>query len=254
MPEFEAAAMMPKRQAGECLPLAGYPIISTSAGELSSRLGMRLAQAQKTALLFANTNFVLKCQAMLGWMNSNEVILVNDGIGLDIAARIVHGRRYKANLNGTDFLPYLLKSFVVRRKIFLYGGRPGVAQKAARVIESELGHQVVGCLDGYTSLAPVAIQELINATGADIVLVALGNPIQEAWIRNNMNALNARLLIGVGAWFDFLSGGVLRAPRWIQGMRCEWLFRLCQEPRRLMRRYTLDIGSFILLCLRRRKS
>jgi beta-1,4-glucosyltransferase len=237
----------------EYLPLAGYPILSISAVDLGRRLGQRLAEEKKTALLFANTNFILQCQSMLAWLHSAEVILVNDGVGLDIVAGLTHGRRYQANLNGTDFLPRLFKEQVVCRKVFLYGGKPGVAEKAGLVIEAEFGQQVVGCLDGYTSLSSPAACDLINSTGAEIVLVALGNPLQEAWIRRNMKALDASLLIGVGAWFDFLSGSVQRAPRWVREIRCEWLYRLGHEPRRLMRRYTLDIGRFLLLCLRRRQ-
>jgi beta-1,4-glucosyltransferase len=90
----------------------------------------------------------------------------------------------------------------------------------------------------------------INASGADIVLVALGNPRQEEWIRQNMGALNANLLVSVGALLDFLSGGVRRAPMWVQKIRFEWLYRLAQEPQRLLRRYTVDIARFLYLCLR----
>lgn len=240
---------MPEIQQIDRLPLAGYPIISTSAAVLNAMLVDRLTASKKTALLFANTNLVLQCQAIRPWLSSDDVIIVNDGIGLDIAASIVHGRRYAANLNGTDFLPYLLKNSTEKRKIFLFGGKPGVAEKAAVVIEREFGQHVSGCLDGYSTMAPEAICQEINRSGAEIVLVAMGNPLQEEWIRQNMTRLDAKLFIGVGALFDFLSGGAKRAPAWIQRIRCEWLYRLCREPRRLMRRYTVDIFRFLFLCL-----
>jgi len=233
----------------ERLPLAGYPIISTTAAALSAMLQARLAAAKKTVLVFANTNFVLKCAPIRSWLCSEDVVIVNDGIGLDLAALIVCGRRYQENLNGTDFSPYLLKRLDVRRKIFLFGGKPGVAEKAGIVIEREFGHQVVGCLNGYSQMTSAALCDEINRSGAEIVLVAIGNPKQEEWIRANMSALNAKLFIGVGALFDFLSGGVQRAPRWIQRIHCEWLYRLYLEPRRLMRRYTVDVVSFLFLCL-----
>jgi beta-1,4-glucosyltransferase len=203
-------------------------------------------------LLFANTNFVLKCQPLRPWLGSDEVVLVNDGIGLDIAAWVMHQRRYRQNLNGTDFLPHMLKTLSGRRKIFLLGGVPGVAQQAAAVIERELGQSVVGCLDGYSKMPDATLCDQINHSGAEIILVAMGNPIQEHWIRANMANLDAKLAIGVGALFDFLSGNARRAPRWVQQIRCEWLFRLSLEPKRLMRRYTLDIVSFLRLCLRDR--
>jgi beta-1,4-glucosyltransferase len=236
------------------LPLAGYPIVSTSAEQLGSMLKLRLAATRKTVLAFANTNFVLKCQTLKSWIASDEVILVNDGIGLDIAALIMHGHRYQANLNGTDFVPYFLKNQPVRRRIFLFGGKPGVAEKAGVAIARDTGQRIVGCLNGYTGLSPEAITQIINQSGAEIVLVALGNPIQEEWMRSNMKGLNAGLFIGVGALFDFLSGRARRAPKWVQHIHCEWFFRLCQEPRRLVRRYTVDIASFLLLCMRPSRS
>ncbi len=234
----------------ESLPLAGYPILSISSTALITLLARRLATTQKTILLFANTNLVLQCQPMRTWMRSDDVILVNDGIGLDIAALLMHGRRYQENLNGTDFLPHLLNRLAIRRKIYLLGGMPGVAQKAATVIQNHMGHEVVGCTDGYSKLDAAVVRQQINQSGAEIVLVAMGNPIQEEWIRANADHLDATLLVGVGALFDFLSGRARRAPRWVQKIRFEWLFRLSLEPKRLMRRYTLDIASFLLLCLR----
>ncbi len=226
--------------------------MSVSATTLCSLLQERLAAPQKTVLLFANTNFVLKCQPLRSWLHGDDVVLVNDGIGLDIAAWLMHQRRYQQNLNGTDFLPHLLKNLSTRRKIFLLGGVPGVAQQAAAVIERDLGHPVVGCLDGYSKMPDTALCDQINRSGAEIVLVAMGNPIQEQWIRANMGKLDAKLFIGVGALFDFLSGNARRAPQWVQQIRCEWLFRLSLEPKRLMRRYTLDIVSFLRVCLRDR--
>ena len=236
------------------LPLAGYPIVSTTANALSSLLQGRLAATKKTVLLFANTNFALKCQAMRPWFNSDEVVIVNDGIGLDIAALLIHGRQYIENLNGTDFNPFFLERLNASRKVFLLGGKPGVAKKAGAVIERTFGRQIVGCLDGYTKMPATALCETINQSGAEIVFVAMGNPIQEEWIYKYKDSLNAILFIGVGAFFDFYSGNVQRAPQWIQQIHCEWLFRLFKEPRRLMRRYTVDVISFMILCVRFRLS
>jgi beta-1,4-glucosyltransferase len=210
----------------------------------------RLEADRKTVLVFANTNFVLQCQSIRNWLNGDDVIIVNDGIGMDIASLMQHGKRYKDNLNGTDFMPLLLKTFTQTHKLFLFGGKPGVAQKAGDAIEEQTGQRVVGSADGYSNTDSGALCARINASGADIVLVAMGNPIQEEWIRLHMGALNARLFVSVGALFDFLSGGVQRAPLWVQKIRFEWLYRLTREPRRLAQRYTVDLGRFMLLCLR----
>lgn len=235
---------------GETLALAGYPVFSTTSEDLCNVLQSRLQAYRKTVLVFANTNFVLQCQPIRAWLNGDDVIIVNDGIGMDIASLLQHGKRYKHNLNGTDFMPLLLKTFTKSHKIFLLGGKPGVAQKAGAVIEQQTGQQVVGYADGYNGgTDPGALCARINGTGADIVLVAMGNPIQEEWIRLHMNKLNAHLFVSVGALFDFLSGGAQRAPQWVQKIRFEWLYRLGREPRRMMQRYTLDIARFLFLCL-----
>jgi beta-1,4-glucosyltransferase len=235
---------------GETLALAGYPVFSTTAQDLCEVLQERLEAERKTVLVFANTNFVLQCQPIRNWLNGDDVIIVNDGIGMDIASLLQHGKRYKDNLNGTDFMPLLLRTFTRIHKIFLLGGKPGVAQKAGAAIEQQTGQRVVGYADGYSNADTAALCERINASGADIVLVAMGNPIQEDWIRQHMGALNARLFVSVGALFDFLSGGAKRAPKWVQTIRFEWLYRLTREPRRLAQRYTVDLGRFLYLCIR----
>lgn len=234
----------------EVLSLAGYPVLSTSLAELCETLQLRLQAHQKTALVFANTNFVIQCQRLRQWLSGGEVFIVNDGIGMDIAALLRHGKRFQANLNGTDFIPLLLRSLSVEHKIFLLGGKPGVAELAAEAIERQTEQCVVGCADGYTLRDPADLRARINASGADIVLVAMGNPLQEEWIAQHMHALDASLLVSVGALFDFLSGGAKRAPQWVQAIRFEWLYRLTREPRRLAQRYTVDLARFLVLCMR----
>lgn len=236
----------------EVLPLAGFSILSITASELIKKLNNQLKTEGKTCLLFANTNFVLQCASLKRWLNSNEVLIVNDGVGLDIAARLLHGHCYQENLNGTDFVPDLLKNLNTRRKIFLIGGRPGIAEKAATFIEHNLGQQVVGCLNGYSQITQISMLDEINRSGAEIILVAMGNPLQEEWIHTNMHALDAKLFIGVGALFDFLSGNSKRAPDWVQKIRCEWFYRLIREPKRLLRRYTADILIFAFDCIKHR--
>ena len=234
---------------GETLALAGYPVFSTTSENLCNVLQTRLDEDQKTVLVFANTNFVLQCQPMRSWLNSDDVIIVNDGIGMDIASLLQYGKRYQHNMNGTDFMPLLFKTFKHIHRIFMLGGKPGVAEKAAAVIEQQMGQRVVGCADGYNTAETEALCARINASGADIVLVAMGNPIQEDWIRQHMGKLNARLFVSVGALFDFLSGSAQRAPQWVQKIRFEWLYRLSREPRRMAQRYTLDIARFLFLCI-----
>jgi beta-1,4-glucosyltransferase len=241
---------MKKPVFNKVLPLAGFSILSTTADSLCACLNNVISKKMKITLLFANSNFILKCKHLQSWINSDDVILVNDGIGLDIAALLKHGQCFNENLNGTDFSPLFLSTLPEGINLFLLGGKHGIAEKAARVIESRYIIKVVGFLDGYSKIQDEVIIEKINSSKANIVMVAMGNPLQEQWIHDHLKFIDANLFIGVGALFDFLTLEVARAPKWVQRIRCEWLFRLIQEPRRLLRRYTLDVMSFLWICLR----
>lgn len=244
------------------LPLAGYPVAALTAGQLEAWLVRDLEQGRRRMLFFVNTNFVNQCSPLKPELRHSEVILVNDGVGMDIASLLIHRRRFPDNLNGTDFVPALLDTLVANHQrdhsrpvpsVFLLGARPGVAREAARVL-GRRGVTVAGALDGYGESADNdAVIATINRSGAGIVLVATGNPRQETWILRHGPSLDARLFIGVGALLDFLAGDKPRAPERIRRLRLEWLYRLSLEPRRLARRYTVDIGRFLIHCLRARR-
>ena len=234
------------------IALGGINVESLRQTELISLLAGRMENNTKTALVFANANLVVQCQGMRDWLNSNRVIVVNDGVAMDIAAKLIHGVRFIENLNGTDFTPALLTGFQSNKRIFLVGGRPGVALSAKEVIEQNFGQAVVGVANGFDELLEPSLFKNIHRSGADIVLVALGNPRQEAWIRDNLDQIDAPLVIGVGALFDFLSGNIPRAPMWVRRIRMEWFFRLLLEPKRLFKRYTIDIVRFIFIVTKQR--
>ena len=125
---------------------------------------------------------------------------------------------------------------------FYYGGDHGVADRLKQtLIRSYPGLQVVGTLTPpFRPLSPEeddAVIAQINAAKPDIVWVGLSTPKQEFWMAAHVGRLDAPVLIGVGAAFDFLAGIKKRAPRWMRRSGLEWLFRLLQEPRRLWRRY-----------------
>jgi beta-1,4-glucosyltransferase len=233
------------------LALGGFPIASLDANSLLQKIECCIDSSQQIVLFFANTNFIVKCQSELAPMLEKKCVIINDGVGLDIAAKIIHGKTFPENLNGTDFLPLLLKYLDAKAKVFLLGAKPGIALRAAKNIESECAAKVVGTADGYEEARDT--QQLItriNDSNANIILVAMGNPNQEKWILDNYENLKPNLLVGVGAFLDFLAGGKPRAPTLIRRLRLEWLYRLSLEPSRLLRRYTLDIGIFLAICLR----
>lgn len=232
------------------LALGGFSLLRTTGPQLMTRLHQRLDQGKQTALFFANTNFIVQCQGLQAGM-VKDTLIINDGIGVDIATWMVHRTRFPENLNGTDFTPAFLQSLDRQGKVFLFGGQPGIALRAAETLRSQFGVQVVGTADGYGQAADIdQLVEQINASGANVLLVAMGNPLQERWILQQRHRLQPTLLFGIGALLDFLAGDKPRAPDWIRRFRLEWFYRLCLEPARLARRYTIDIGRFLALCLR----
>jgi len=141
------------------------------------------------------------------------------------------------------------RSVEVGARHFLLGGAPGVAEVLAkRLTERFPGLQIAGTLcPTVTDEVPVDLDYVaqINETDADIVWVGLGTPKQELWMAAHRPYLEASVLLGVGAAFDFHTGRKPQAPRWIQRSGFEWLYRLCSEPKRLWRRYLHTIPVFV---------
>ncbi len=178
---------------------------------------------------------------------SSADILLPDGFGIDLAAKMT-GQKLTANLNGTDLLPKLLKEAArLGKSVFFFGGKPGTAEAAAKaLVKSIPALKIVGTRDGYDGAKDDnTVVDTINASKADIVLVALGVPRQEIWLHRNAPFLNAGLTMGVGAAFDFFAGHVVRAPSWVRKARFEWAWRLALEPRRLASRYLIGNGTFL---------
>lgn len=170
----------------------------------------------------------------------NRFLVLNDGVGIDLASRLKFGTTFPENLNGTDFVPYYLSHTQHRLRIFLVGSRQEVVSEAARrFAETWPQHEIIGACNGYFRNEEHVknVCSVIKDVKADLLLVGLGNPLQEMWIADRAAATGARLQMGVGALFDFVSGRVPRAPPWVRRLRCEWMYRLAREPRRMFSRY-----------------
>ena len=116
------------------------------------------------------------------------------------------------------------------------GAKPGVAELAGKRLSGQYpGLKIAGTHDGYFQ-EDAPIVEDIRASGADVVLVCLGAPKQEKWMRAHQGRAHG-LMVGVGAAFDYEAGNIKRAPRWMQDHDMEWIYRLMQDPKRLYKRY-----------------
>jgi len=230
---------------------AGLPVHNLNEKDALDLILNRMQTAQKTLLMFANSNFVVNCQDIVSQLNDDEVKIFNDGISMDAASKLLYGQPFKANLNGTDFTPKLLANLPANKKVVLIGAKPGIAELAGKNVSQGIDCQVVATFDGYKDMNNMPeLIDRVNALNPDVVLIALGNPLQELWMLNNAAVLNAPLLVGVGALFDFLSNNVKRAPTWMRRIKLEWFYRLCIEPKRLLKRYTIDVIKFFFLCVK----
>ncbi|MBS0641354.1 MAG: WecB/TagA/CpsF family glycosyltransferase [Proteobacteria bacterium] len=231
------------------VPLFDLPVVNTDANGIVAWLSHRVATGKQTRVAFLNAhcaNVAARNPAYREALVSADAILP-DGSGVALAMRM-HGQRLVANLNGTDLIPLLCRQFAASgTSVYLLGGKPGVAEAAAAsLVRSAPGLIIAGSHDGF--FAPNEEQgviDRINASGADVVLVAMGVPVQDEWLHRVAPRLQATLTFGVGGLFDFLSGRIPRAPRPLRLAGLEWTWRLYQEPARMWRRYILGNPEFV---------
>ena len=184
---------------------------------------------------------VYQDDVLRGIYNSSS-LTVPDGMGVVWVLKAM-GYRGVGRVYGPDLMLKLIDHGQQRgTRHFFYGGASGVAEDLKRALAVRHVHaEIVGTYaPPYRSLTTSEEDEVlarINDVHPDIVWVGLGSPKQDSWMSAYRERLDAPVLIGVGAAFDFLSGRKPQAPRWIQRSGFEWLFRLATEPKRLWPRY-----------------
>lgn len=184
-------------------------------------------------------------------------LVIPDGISLLIAARL-YGRALRQRITGVDTFRVLCGlAAEADLHVFLLGGRPGSAELTADVLRRD--HPRLTCSTycpplGFeqSSLELQLTADAITAARPDLLFVALGAPKQEYWIYDHGLQLSVPVCIGVGGTFEIVSGIVPRAPLWMQQIACEWLYRLCREPRRMWRRYLIGNLEFAAIVVRQR--
>ncbi|NLE52483.1 MAG: WecB/TagA/CpsF family glycosyltransferase [Chloroflexi bacterium] len=236
--------------------ILGVPVHAVTFESLLDTIGAWVARGDRCyQVCTASPEFVMIAQSDRAFRQvlRDADLCVADGIGLLLAARYL-GKPLPERVTGSDGLP-LIAERAARSgwKLFLLGAAPGVAEQAADALRRRFpGVQIVGTYAG--SPDPAEDDELVarvNASGADILFVAYGAPRQDLWIARNAPRLTARVAIGVGGSLDFAAGKVPRAPRWMQRLGLEWLFRLVREPWRWRR--MLRLPRFVWAVLRHRE-
>jgi N-acetylglucosaminyldiphosphoundecaprenol N-acetyl-beta-D-mannosaminyltransferase len=174
-----------------------------------------------------------------------------DGVGIKFAARLT-GQKIPHRFTPPDFMGQICESSAHQGwKVFFLGARPGVAQRAAERLIEKFPNLKIKTHDGYFDktrdcLENQCVITAVNDFQPQVLVVGFGMPLQEKWIFENLDDLNVNIAFPVGALFDYLSGEVWRAPRWVTDNGLEWLARLLVEPRRLWKRYVIGIPLFFL--------
>ena len=239
----------------DALDFAGLKILRRTTAQMISSIDQTVAGQSRLDIAFCNANTLLRAVDNADYHQTlDKMTLINDGIGADLAAKILSGSSFPENLNGTDFVPALLTHSSLNLSLFLLGAKPEiVSQAAAKFQERFPQHTVAGFRDGYfTDKDLPSVFRDIEDAQPDILLVAMGNPRQEFFIHSHREHLKVPVTMGVGALFDFTAQVVKRAPHWMRATKTEWIYRLLQEPLRLAHRYTIGIGRFLWVVLRLR--
>jgi exopolysaccharide biosynthesis WecB/TagA/CpsF family protein len=242
-------ALVPPPAGGPVCVILGIPFAAVSLEEAVARVQDMMRSGRPHQIVLANAH-TMNCACADPQDHAilrRAALVLRDGAGLELAA-MLRGRRLRHNFVGTDFVPALLARLAPGVRVYLYGAAPGVAAAAARALGARCpGIRIVGVEHGF---AREGVADAVRAAAPDVLLVALGNPLQERWIDAHRDRLGVPVAIGVGALFDYLAGRVPRAPQWMRSLRAEWVFRLAIEPRRLWRRYLVGNGAFLWRVLR----
>jgi N-acetylglucosaminyldiphosphoundecaprenol N-acetyl-beta-D-mannosaminyltransferase len=178
-------------------------------------------------------------------VNRNARFLGADGMPLVWASRW-RTRCLPERVTGADLVPALCRRAAERGdRVFLLGGAPGVGQQAAETLRKRWPTLTIVGIEAppFRELTAEENAELvarIRVVHPDILLVAFGQPRGELWIAENHRLLGVPVCVQVGASLDFLAGKVPRAPRWLQRLGLEWIYRLLREPSRLWLRYAAN--------------
>ena len=223
----------------EKIDIRGIPFDNVTMKEALALVKSRLAAGERTVVFTPNSEIVqaaIEDEEYLRTVNFADVILP-DGIGVVKAAKIL-GTPLKEKVPGVELGEKLFES-LKDNSFYILGGKPGVAEDAAKNMSEKYGAKFAGCRDGYFEKSGAesdAVIEQINSSGADILYVCIGFPAQERWLEANFSNLeNVKLALALGGSVDVWAGRVRRAPKLFIKLGVEWLWRLIRQPSRLGR-------------------
>jgi len=235
------------------ISLLGVRLTLCSKTELLASIGYYILKRQKTLILSGNVhsfNLAYKNPWLREYFNQADIVRL-DGAGLRMGAFIL-GHETPPRITLADFA-WNLSRFCEAEgfRLFFLGSLPGIAEKAAEKLKQRFPKlQIVGTCNGYfeKNLAHPENKEIIhtvNVADTDILIVGMGMPLQEKWLKQNRHSINAPVIMTAGSAFEWIADEKPRAPRWMRDNGMEWLWRLRLEPGRLAKRYLIGNPLFL---------
>lgn len=208
--------------------------------------------AQSRHVAFSNAEFLLEARRdarLQRYLNGCDLNLV-DSIGVEVGLAMVNGIRRPDRLSGTVFVATMCEEAAqAGAGVFLFGSAPGVAERAAvELARRAPGLRISGTLDGFAGAEQIMAR--VGETRPDVLVVCLGNPLQERWVEDHLRELHLKLVWGAGGALDFYSGDVPLAPNWVQRAGLEWLFRLVTNFSVTRLRRQSRLAVFVALVVR----
>ena len=224
------------------LHLLGVRVDDVTGDEMLALVEQFIAERAPHQLCTVNPEFIMAAQRdeTFRQVINHAAVCLPDGIGVLWAARRL-GHPLRERVAGSDMVEQMAaRAARAGWRIYFLGAAPGVADKAAAILQSRYpGLVVAGTFAGSPALEQDALVERIRSTQPDVLFVAFGAPAQDVWIARNQPRLQAPVAVGVGGALDFISGAAKRAPMWVQRLGLEWLHRLYCEPWRWRRQLAL---------------
>jgi exopolysaccharide biosynthesis WecB/TagA/CpsF family protein/anti-anti-sigma factor len=240
----------------ECCPrrgitLLGIPFEHITLAEAVRRIEEMVDSGHPHYVVTPNVDFLVQARrdAELRRILIEADLAVCDGTPVRWASRLL-GNALPERVAGADLVPWLIQVAAEKNyRLFFLGGTPeaneaAVANLRARFPRVNIAGHYSPPFQPLHEMDHDEIARRVRAARPDLLFVSFGCPKAEKWIATHYLALEVPVTIGVGATIDFLAGRVKRAPVWMQRAGLEWVFRLCQEPRRLFRRYATDLWHF----------
>lgn len=220
--------------------------------QATERCRLALEQGPSTFKIYTpNPEIVMHAKADRQYMevlNRGDLVIA-DGIGIIIASNMKKAG-IRQRVTGIDLMSEVIQQVAKEEKrIYLLGGEPGIAEKAAENIMKKYPDSIiVGTQDGYfkDEDLPKVVADIIK-TNAEVLFVALGAPKQEFFIDQWADHIGVSIAMGVGGALDVWAGAVKRAPKWVSKIGLEWLYRMIKQPSRIKRMIKLPAFLFHVL-------